>query len=551
MRRGRAAALALLLALAAAAAPQPAARPRLLLFVSVDQMRSDYLDRFAALYKGGLRRLRERSAFFVNARYRHANNETGPGHATLLTGRDPRSSGIIQNDWYDPTLRRLVNVVEDPSQQPVGGKGVSASPAHLQGFTIGDWLKSKSPGTRVVSVALKDRSAILMGGRRADAAFWLDNAEGRFVTSTYYMKTAPAWLTAWNDQHPFDQLKGKPWTRLLPQEDVYRRLAGEDAMPGEPADRNTFPHAVRGEPGQPTYYEDTRRLPFADELTLDVALRAFDAYELGRGPATDVFIVGLAATDSIGHTWGPDSHEQMDNLLRLDLTLGRLFDALDTRLGPEAWLFGMSADHGVMPLVERLQREGKPSRRATPEEIRTAVDKALLARFPGAADLIAVQDKADFYLDLEAVERRGLRRSAVEAAISAGLMATGLVEHVYTHAELSGDTPADDPAFELHRRAFFPPRSPQLAARMKPYIYVSSRPSGTGHGTHHGYDRHVPVVFMGPGIKPGRYEAESGPEDIAPTLGALLGLDFPLQDAKRVLSEMFVRDGASAGETPR
>ncbi len=531
-------------------APQPAQRPRLLLFVSVDQMRPDYLDRFSGLYKGGLRRIIDRAAIFTNARYRHANTETGPGHAALLSGRDPRSSGIVQNDWYDSTLRRSVNVVEDPVQQPVGGKGGSASPAHLQGFTLGDWLKRTSPASRVVSVATKDRSAILMGGRRADAAFWLDNTCGCFISSTYYMKTAPTWLTAWNDRRLPDRVQARPWTRLLPDEGVYRSLAGEDAVPGEPADRNSFPHSVRGTPGQPPFYEDVRRTPFADEMTLDVALEAFDAYDLGRGPATDVLVVGFASTDSIGHTWGPDSQEQMDNLLRLDLTLGRLFDAVDARVGRDGWLFGLSADHGAPPLVERLKGQGEQARRATARSIREAVDGALQARL-GAADLIALQDKADFYLDLPGIERRGLRRSAVEAAVSEALMATGLVEHVYTHRELSGDAPPNDLAFALHQRAFFAPRSPHLMARLKPYVYVSDRPSGTGHGTYHDYDRHVPVVFMGPGVRPGRYPGESGPEDIAATLGSLLGLEYPLQDAQRVLAEMFVTDGASAGEARR
>jgi hypothetical protein len=125
--------------------------------------------------------------------------------------------------------------------------------------------------------------------------------------------------------------------------------------------------------------------------------------------------------------------------------------------------------------------------------------------------------------------------------VAEGLLASGLVEQAYTQSQLTGDVPADDPAFELQQRAFFAPRSPHVIARLKPYIYLSSNPSGTGHGTYHDYDRHVPVAFMGPGVKPGHYAAECGPEDMAPTLGALLGLDYPLQDAKRVLSEMFAK----------
>lgn len=526
----------------AAQGARPAAKPKLLLFVSVDQMRADYLTRFAGLFSGGLRRLLERGAVFPNAYYRHAHNETGPGHAVLLSGRDPRSSGIVGNDWYDSTLRRMINVVEDPVQQTLGGEGRAASPANFVGFTLGDFLKAAAPETRVVGVALKDRAAILMTGRRADGAYWFENAQGRFITSTFYAREAPSWLTSWNQRRVPDSYAGKAWTRLLPDKSTYERLAGPDSVAGErDGTAGVFPHAARFSPPNPLFYEELRRRPWGDEIVLDAALHAMEAHRLGRGPATDVLAVGFSATDSIGHSYGPDSQEIMDQVLRLDATLGKLFDAIDARVGRDAWLFGLSADHGAMPLPERLRQQGKQARRATPRELADAVGSSLAAHFPEATDLIASIDGPHFYIDLRALERRGLRRSAVEAAIAEGMLKTGFVEQVYTHSQLTGDSAADDPAFELHQRAFFAPRSPHVIARLKPYVYFSSNTTGTGHGTHHEYDRHVPLAFMGPGVAPGRYPAECGPEDIAPTLGALLGFEYPLQDAKRVLTEMFAK----------
>lgn len=534
------AALASLAQSPAPAAPGPAAepaRPRLLVFVSVDQMRSDYLERFRDLYSGGLRRLWSEAAIFTEARYRHANNETGPGHSVMLSGRDPRSSGIVANDWYDSTLKRVVNVVDDPAQRPLGGAGRAASPAHFLGFTLGDVLKAAVPEARVVAASLKDRSAVLLGGRRADAAYWFESLEGRFITSTYYAREAPAWLAAWNARRLPDAFAGRRWERLLPDAGEYDRRAGPDAVPSERAGvQIAFPHAMPAEPGR-VLFEELRRAPFGDELTLDFALAAMEAHGLGRGPATDLLAVSFSATDGVGHSYGPDSHELMDHLLRLDRTLGRLFEALDRRVGRGGWLLGMSADHGVLPLVERLQERGTAARRFPSQQLASAVDGALKARFPGANGLIAHRDGADVYLDLDAIERQGLRRSAVEAAVREGLLGSGVVDHVYSHAELSGDAPADDPDFELFSRAFFAPRSPHLISRLKPHVYLSSYPGGTGHGTHHGYDRHVPVVLMGPGVKPGRQTAECGPEDIAPTLARLLRLDYPMQDAGRVLAE--------------
>src|SRR5262245_24171905 len=174
-------------------------KPKLVLVLSIDQMRFDYLTRFDDLYKGGFRRLLDQGAIFTNANYRHANTETGPGHAVILSGRHSSHSGIVANSWYDPFLKRMINVVDDPVQSPLGGQGRGASPVNFIGFNLCDALKYNSPQSRVVGVSLKDRSAILMAGRRADAAYWYENAGGNFITSTYYMETVPAWLTEWNN----------------------------------------------------------------------------------------------------------------------------------------------------------------------------------------------------------------------------------------------------------------------------------------------------------------------------------------------------------------
>ncbi len=227
-------------------APVPQrATPRLVAVVSVDQMRADYLERFRPLYTGGFKRLIERGAVFTNARFRHACTSTGPGHSVLLSGRSPRSSGIVHNSWYDRTLRSRVNVVGDDTVRALGGRGRAASPARFEGFTVGDVLKARSPRSRVVGVSFKDRAAILMAGKRADAAYWYEIEGGRFVTSSHYMDAAPAWLEAWNARRLPDSFAGRPWERLLADPALYRKYAGEDAVAGE-WDRKdtTFPHHI-------------------------------------------------------------------------------------------------------------------------------------------------------------------------------------------------------------------------------------------------------------------------------------------------------------------
>jgi predicted AlkP superfamily pyrophosphatase or phosphodiesterase len=502
------------------------------LAVSVDQMRFDYLTRFAPLFTGGLKALRERGALLTNARYRHACTETGPGHSVILSGRSPRHSGIVGNEWYDSASRQLINVVDDPVHVAVGGRGRGASPRNFIGFTVGDVLKKQSPRSRVVGVAGKDRSAILMGGHRADAAYWYGTG-GAMVTSTYYMSAPPDWLAAFNGRRLPDRYAAEKWTRLLPDEGVYLKYAGPDDVKGEWDSQDTvFPHAVRGRPPEDRFYDDLRRTPFADEIVLGAALEAVAAHGLGADEDTDLLAVGFSATDSIGHTYGADSQELMDQILRVDVMLQKLFDALDRSVGLAHVLVALSADHGVLPLVEVLQARGVAARRAGPDALQEPVEAALQARFPGASGLVAAWDGPNVYLDLEALARQDLRRADAEKAVIAGLMQSGLVDRVYTHADLLGEAPAGDPDFRLFRNAFFQPRSAHLVTRLKPYVYVGSYAGGTSHGSVHDYDRHVPVVFMGAGVKPGTYDADSGPEDIAPTLGALLGLDYPEQDGR-------------------
>ncbi len=525
--------------------PTPAPRPRLALVVSVDQLRADYLERFGTLFSGGFRRLLDQGAVFTNARYRHACTETGPGHAVILSGRSPRSSGIVANAWYDRALRRRVNVVDDPTVAPLGGKTRAASPAHFVGFTLGDVLKRERPGARVVGVSFKDRAAILMAGPRADAAYWFTSDGGRFVTSSYYTDAAPPWLVAWNERRPADAYAGRVWERLLPDANLYERLAGPDDVSGEADRKDTqFPHRPPAAAGTREFYDFVWRTPFADELLLDFALEAAARHELGTRDGTDLLAVGFSATDVIGHNYGPDSQELLDQVLRLDRLLGRLFDALEARVGAGRLLVVLTADHGVQPLVEVAQARGlATARRVEPAVFEKAVQSALAARFPGRAGLVADLDETGVTFDPAALA--GLSRAEVEQTVAQALLATGHVAAVYTQQGLLGEAPAEDAFFALHQRAFYAPRSAHLVVRLHEGVYVDSRPGGTGHGGPYDVERHVPIVFMGSEVKPGRHAIPCGPEDIAWSLAKLLGLDYPRQDAEVDLSAALRAGGAA------
>jgi predicted AlkP superfamily pyrophosphatase or phosphodiesterase len=515
------------------------AQPRLVLVISVDQMRYDYLTRLAPLYEGGFKTLLDRGAIYTNAFYRHSNSETGPGHSVLLTGRHATSTGIVANAWYDPYLKKQVNVVDDPAHRPVGGPGRGATPANLIGFTLGDKMKQKWPASRVVGVSLKDRSAILMTGHRADAAYWYENPCGCFITSTYYFANPPAWLAEFNARKQADKYFQTPWTRLLGDVSIYEKYAGPDDHPGEwDLKDTTFPHQHRGRPPETAYYDNLRRTPYADQIVLEAALEILKFHDLGTDASPDLLAVGFSGTDVIGHTYGPYSQEILDAFLRLDRILGQLLAAVEARVGRENLLVVLSADHGALPLVEWLQRKGIDARRHRAADLETAVKTALKERYPALPELVADFDSPNFTLNIEAIRKHGLKQSEVEQVAIRALLKTGAVAQVYTHADMLGDAPKNDPYFQLFRNSFFQPRTPHLMVLQKKHTYIDNRPGGTGHGTAYEYDRHVPIVWMGPRIKPGRHEAPAGPEDIAPTLAKMLEIEFPLEWDSRLLTEV-------------
>lgn len=516
----------------------PAARPRLVLVLSVDQLAYDTLMRYATVYQSGLRRLLDGGALFTNAFYRHAVTETAPGHATILSGRNPRETGIVSNDWFDRAAGRMVNAVDDETQHAVGGPGRSASPARFIGSTLGDLLKSRDPRSKIVGLAAKDRAAILLPGPRADAAYWFESAAGGFVTSSYYMPRAPAWLTAWNARHLADSYAGRPWSRLRDDPAWYDRHAGPDDADGEasPGSR-AFPHALPAVEQTRAYYDALIRTPAGDELTLSAAIEARAAYELGQDDSPDLLAIGFSSTDYVGHTYGADSQEMLDQLLRLDVILGRLLTEVDARVGLGRTLVVMTADHGALPLVEQLRARGVPARRVEPSVLGEAISSALAKQFPGVNGL-AVRTESGVLLKDDVMARAGLQRQRVAQTVREALLSTGLAAEVYSGEALErGAVDPSDTFAPLFRNAYFAGRSPDLMVRLKPYVYVTSAVGGTGHGTAQEYDRHVPIVMMGPGIVPGRYERLSGPEDIAPTLAWLLGERLAPATGARLLTE--------------
>lgn len=546
-------ALSLLAALAVTA--RAAEPPRLAVVIVIDQFRGDYLARFGAHFgEGGFRRLLANGVHFTNCHYRHAITLTAPGHATVLTGTTPDVHGITANDWLDRGTWEMRNCVEDPASPLVGispaelGPVAAAAPAKtgrsprpLLAETVSDELKRlRGAKSRVFAVSNKDRSAMLLGGQRADGAYWDEN--GRFVTARHYRADLPAWVRAFNDEGRVTARFGATWDRLLERE-IYDRVQGPDDETGE-ADTaglgRTFPRKINGgltKPG-PAFFTAFDNSPFSAEVLAEFAMRAVTEEKLGRGESTDLLGVSFSQVDTAGHNYGPDSHEVMDSVLRLDRTLARLLDHLDREVGLARCVIALTADHGIMPLPERVQRTkpGTPAGRVKPAEMDAAAVKALEARFGAVpkGEAWFTRDNAGIHLRPAALAARGTTAAEAAKVVRDAWAKLPYVAAVLTREELLATRRDADGILGALRRSYRPEGDRDVVYAFQPN-FVAKAGAGVSHGSPHEYETHVPLLFSGAGVPRGEKNEAVSVEDLAPTLAALIGVPAPANATGRRL----------------
>jgi hypothetical protein len=542
-------ALAGILASPAWAQREPA-RPRLVLLLVVDQMREDYLTRFRGDFgDGGFRRLMTNGAFFASAYYSYGSTTTGPGNTTIVTGRLPRQHGIIGNEWLQggPANPAIKAAFFDPDAKILAGPGCKTegrSARNLIGTALGDQLKLSNRFSRVFSVAIKDRGSIALGGKRPDAAFWWDLNTGQFVTSNYYMKELPGYVREFNNGHWPDRFIGGKWDRALPP------AAYAVTYPLDPLWlTNTeglgpeFPHvlprpAVPAQPG-PEFYTAVYSTPYGNDVTLEMARRILIGEHLGAGEATDMLCVGLSSFDAAGHLFGPESAEMMDFAVRTDRQIAVFLDSVDRTVGLNRCVVVLTADHGI-GTAPRLANAlglggGRTDLTAAIKNVNTKLNA--IAALPGNADYVTAVALPWVFLNPLVNSLETETRERVLAAARQSLERADGVSRVFVDTELAGPSPLPDNLEQyLAWRCYFPGRSGELYLHLAPYWGIRGG-NFAEHDTGTNHDRHVPILIMGGGARPGRYFTNADPADIAVTLSALMRIEPPEGAVGRVLNE--------------
>jgi hypothetical protein len=521
----------------AAQAPRP---PRLIVQITVDQLRGDLLERHADRYgPGGLARFLEGGLVYTAAHYAHAATETAVGHATLFSGALPRDHGVVANDWYDPAQGRSRAAVEDPGSHLLGHPDrAGASPRALRATTLGDQLRLASGGTALVfGASIKDRAAIFSAGHGGKAV-WFDDESGAFVSSDYYYATMPSWLVAFNALRLADAYKGQSWELLLPA-DAYRAPAELPYARSYGQLGHGFPHAL-GSDGGASFYRTLKRTPFADELTSALVEALFEAEPLGRDAVPDLLAISFSATDYIGHVFGPESREAEDDLLRLDRVLARLFGVLLRRVPERELLIVLSSDHGAPDSPEHLQRLGVPAGRHDVVALLARLNDALEQRFGQGNRFVLEFVNPALWLDEAAIAHAGLSVETVEQALVELVQREPGFALALARSDLARGSVPPGAAQERVQNSFDRERSGHVYLVPQPGWLLAGDAAqlGSMHGSPHAYDTHVPIAFWGHGVRAARVSRRVDPRDIAVTLAALLRVNPPSAASGTPLAEV-------------
>jgi predicted AlkP superfamily pyrophosphatase or phosphodiesterase len=519
------------LATARVAVAQEPRSPRLVVVVTVDQLLPAYFERYGRQLTGGLARLYRGGAVFTNAHQDHAITETAPGHASVLSGRFPRSTGIVANALG----------VGDP-QAPIVGRmpGAGASPYRFRGTTLIDWMRVKDARSRALSVSRKDRGAILTLGRAKQQVFWYPY--DRFVTSTYYGDTLPTWVQRFNTRRIPQSYAGRSWTLLLGADEY----AEVDSVPYEGARPGTdvvFPHVLTADTAIAA--RAFPNFPWMDELTLNFALEGLQATDLGRGPASDVLAISLSTMDAVGHTYGPDSREAHDMFLRLDRYLGAFIDSLYRLRDSSTIAIALTADHGVASYPEIAARRRPLT--VTRADLAPAVTTAFAGLRAAGVDSGAVRfEEGILFVDRDALARRRVNADSTVRAIGEALRKVPGVMRVDEVRALRTRSASQLERDHLARRwvQMLPRDMPaELVLTLEPNVYWSGVFYAT-HGSPHDYDTNVPVIFYGPWFERGRHTNMVRVVDMGPTLAYVLGVRPTEELDGRVLTRALKRGGS-------
>ena len=513
-------------------------KPKLVVGLVIDQMRWDYLYRYKDLYgEGGFKRLLKEGFSAENTFVPYVPTYTAVGHTCIYTGSVPALTGIVGNNWFDKTTGKAVYCTDDSTVSTIGnsGKAGKMSPANLWVTTITDELRlSNNFKSKVIGIALKDRGSILPAGHSANAAYWYD--AGKWITSTHYMNALPTWVEQFNGKDIAGKYMSKDWTTILPMSKY--DLSTKDDKPYENTIKGektvTFPHKLSAIPDS-IKYESFRTTPFANTFTFDFAKAAIENEKLGSNTITDFLAVSISSTDYVGHAFGPNSVEIEDTYLRLDKDIADFLQYLDIKLGKGNYTLFLSADHAVAHIPAFLAEHKIPGGNFEDADLMRELNQMIETDF-GVKNVVQSLQNYQVYLNCNELEKQGKDVAAVKKAVIKALQAKSFIITAYETDKLAATT-LSEPQKTMLANGYNTKRSGDIQFTLKAGYFDGGK-KGTTHGLWNPYDAHIPCVFFGWGVKPGKTNRETYMTDIAPTIAAMLQIQMPNGCIGKVITEL-------------
>ena len=514
-------------------------RPKLVVGIVVDQMRWDYLYRYYDRYleDGGFKQLLNHGFTCDNTMIPYLPTVTACGHTSIYTGSVPAIDGITGNEWWDYSVSQMVYCTGDTSMNTIGSTSDAGrmSPHNLLVTTIGDEIHlANNFRSKVIGIALKDRAAILPAGHSANGAYWYDEKTGNWISSSYYMADLPKWVKDLNDKKLADKYYKQEWNTLYPLETYIQSTPDQEPYEFQPFGSKGFPYTLSKFIGN--NYGVLHVTPYGNTFTFEMAKAAIEGEQMGAGANTDMLAISLSSPDYIGHTFGPNSVEAEDGFLRLDKDLGDFLKYLDKQIGKGQYLIFLAADHGVAQIPAFLHEHHIPSGNVNSSMITDDLNNFLRDKFKVEKLAIGLFNYQVF-LDRDRMNSSRLNKDAVyKEAIGFLLDQPGIsrafaIDALYT-ATLNNEIK------NAVVNGNYPSRSGDIQLIFNSQWIDGFIGKGTTHGVWNPYDAHIPLIWYGWNIQPGKTNRETYMTDIAPTIAALLHIQMPSGSVGHVIGEV-------------
>ena len=508
-------------------------KPKIVVGIIVDQMRQEYLHRFYGKFgKNGFKRLMNEGYMLENMRFNYVPTATAPGHASVYTGTTPAYHGIVHNDWYDRKTKSKVYCVRDNNVFTVGSTNKSglASPKHLMTTTITDELKLATQfKSKVISVSIKDRSAVLPAGHHPDGAYWYDEKTGNFVTSSYYMDKLPTWVKKFNDQKVSDYYVEQTWKTKYPESSYTESYKNDLNRIQGILGRSEFPYDLMKLSKGVKNYENILFTPFGNDMLSDFVQHAIQNAGFGESESTDFLAISYSSTDFVGHIFGPQSMEIEDTYIRLDENIESLLKTLDKKFGKNNYLFYLTADHGMVESPYFLQKHGFPGAYYSTVKIEDYLNEKLQELY-GEGDWVVYVDDVQVYLNRSLIKKKNLKLHDIQIKTAYLLEENKVIIRAIPAYALDYSNFGYNSYKDFMNRGYLPSRSGDVMYALKSGWNVpwgGEEKGAVSHGTSYAGDTHVPMLFFGQGIKNGHSSKLHKTADLAATISMLLKIKFP------------------------